>query len=386
MVNIRLENVNKDFGPDVHVLKGINLEIKDKEFMVLVGPSGCGKSTCLNIIAGLEYVTDGKVIFDDVDVTYVPPKERRIAMVFQSYALYPHMNVRENMGFALKLSKMNKREIKKRVEEAAKLLGISQLLDRKPGELSGGQRQRVALGRSIVRNPTVFLFDEPLSNLDAKLRIQMRGEIIKLQRNLQITQVYVTHDQVEAMSMADRIAILYDGKFQQIGTPSDVYNKPANQFVAGFIGSPAMNFFEAKFESTELIFGAQKISLSSEITNKLKEGKAAEVILGIRPEHINVSPAKFDNSYEVKITVVEFLGAETILTFEFPDEISGMVSAPGFYDANMGDKAYIGFPIEKIHVFDQTTSNNLIHGSNEKSKIREPSEDNIEKKLELTSE
>ncbi|MEJ2296661.1 MAG: ABC transporter ATP-binding protein, partial [Candidatus Lokiarchaeota archaeon] len=372
-------NVNKDFGPDVHVLEGINLEIKDKEFMVLVGPSGCGKSTCLNIIAGLEYVTDGKVIFDDVDVTYVPPKERRIAMVFQSYALYPHMNVRENMGFALKLSKMDKREIKKRVEEAAKLLGISQLLDRKPGELSGGQRQRVALGRSIVRNPTVFLFDEPLSNLDAKLRIQMRGEIIKLQRNLQITQVYVTHDQVEAMSMADRIAILYDGKFQQIGTPSDVYNKPANQFVAGFIGSPAMNFFEAKFESNELIFGAQKISLSSEITNKLKEGKATNVILGIRPEHINVSPAKFDNSYEVKITVVEFLGAETILTYEFPDEISGMVSAPGFYDANMGDKAYIGFPIEKIHVFDQVTGKNLIHKSDEKSKIKEPSENIIEK-------
>jgi multiple sugar transport system ATP-binding protein len=363
MVKIRLENVNKYFDPDVHVLKGINLEIKDKEFMVLVGPSGCGKSTCLNIIAGLEYVTDGKVIFDDVDVTYVPPKERRIAMVFQSYALYPHMNVRENMGFALKLSKMDKREIKKRVEEAAKLLGISQLLDRKPGELSGGQRQRVALGRSIVRNPTVFLFDEPLSNLDAKLRIQMRGEIIKLQRSLQITQVYVTHDQVEAMSMADRIAILYDGKFQQIGTPSDVYNKPANQFVAGFIGSPSMNFFEAKFESNELIFGTHKFPISDDIENKLKEGRATDVILGIRPEHIKVSPTKFDNSYEVKLTVVEFLGAETILTYEFSDKIVGMVSAPGFYDAKMGDMAYVSFPIEKIHVFDQMTGNNLIHKS-----------------------
>jgi multiple sugar transport system ATP-binding protein len=386
MVSIRLENVNKSFDPDVHVLKDINLEIKDKEFMVLVGPSGCGKSTCLNIIAGLEYVTDGKVIFDDVDVTYVPPKERRIAMVFQSYALYPHMNVRENMGFALKLSKMDKREIKKRVEEAAKLLGISQLLDRKPGELSGGQRQRVALGRSIVRNPTVFLFDEPLSNLDAKLRIQMRGEIIKLQRSLQITQVYVTHDQVEAMSMADRIAILYDGKFQQIGTPSDVYNKPANQFVAGFIGSPAMNFFEATFDSNELTFGTQKLSLSSEISNKLKEGNATEIILGIRPEHIKVSTTKFDNSYEVKITVVEFLGAETILTFEFSDDIVGMASAPGFYEANMGDKAFVGFPIEKIHVFDETTGNNLIHRSDEKSKIKEPSEEFIEKKQEFTSE
>jgi len=228
MVRIRLEKVNKIFAPDVQVLKDIDLEIKDKEFMVLVGPSGCGKSTCLNIIAGLEYVTDGRVLFDDVDVTFVPPKERKVAMVFQSYALYPHMNVRENMGFALKLSKVDKDEINKRVEVAAKLLDIDHLLDRKPGELSGGQRQRVALGRSIVRYPTVFLFDEPLSNLDAKLRIQMRGEIIKLQRKLQITQVYVTHDQVEAMSMADRIAILFEGKFQQIGTPSEVYNQPIN--------------------------------------------------------------------------------------------------------------------------------------------------------------
>jgi multiple sugar transport system ATP-binding protein len=197
MVMIKLENVNKIFDPDVHVLKNIDLEIMDKEFMVLVGPSGCGKSTCLNIIAGLEYVTDGRVFFDDVEVTYVPPKERRVAMVFQSYALYPHMSVRENMGFALKLDKvMSKEEIALCVENAAEMLGIKQLLDRKPGELSGGQRQRVALGRSIVRNPTVFLFDEPLSNLDAKLRIQMRGEIIKLQKQLKITQVYVTHDQV----------------------------------------------------------------------------------------------------------------------------------------------------------------------------------------------
>jgi len=386
MVKIRLENVNKFFDPDVHVLKNINLEIKDKEFMVLVGPSGCGKSTCLNIIAGLEYVTDGKVIFDDVDVTYVPPKERRIAMVFQSYALYPHMNVRENMGFALELSKMDKREINKRVKEAAQLLGIAQLLDRKPGELSGGQRQRVALGRSIVRNPTVFLFDEPLSNLDAKLRIQMRGEIIKLQRNLKITQVYVTHDQVEAMSMADRIAILYDGNFQQIGTPSDVYNKPANQFVAGFIGSPSMNFFEAKFERNELIFGTQRLPLSPQIANKVKESGTSDVILGIRPEHIKVSPTKFENSYEIKITVVEFLGAETILTFEFPDEISAMASVSGFYDAKMGDKAYIGFPIEKIHVFDKATSNNLIHKIDERSKDEEPSKDIVEKKGELISE
>jgi len=361
MVRIKLENVNKIFAPDVHVLKDIDLEIKDKEFMVLVGPSGCGKSTCLNVIAGLEYVTDGKVLFDDVDVTYVPPKERKVAMVFQSYALYPHMNVRENMGFALKLSKIDKQEIKRRVEVTAELLDIAQLLDRKPGELSGGQRQRVALGRSIVRNPSVFLFDEPLSNLDAKLRIHMRGEIIKLQRKLQITQVYVTHDQVEAMSMADRIAILNDGIFQQIGTPSDVYNRPVNKFVAGFIGSPSMNFWDAKFNRTKIDFGQQEYPIPPGIAQKLENGGTDEVILGIRPEHIKITPDSHDKSYEIETIVVEFLGAETIVTIEFPDGVNGMVTAPGFYGAKMGDKAYVSFPPEKIHVFHKETEVNLIH-------------------------
>ncbi|MFW9819001.1 MAG: ABC transporter ATP-binding protein [Candidatus Thorarchaeota archaeon] len=363
MVRIILENVNKIFDPDVHVLKDLNLEIKDKEFMVLVGPSGCGKSTCLNIIAGLEYVTDGRVLFDDVDVTFVPPKERKIAMVFQSYALYPHMDVRQNMAFALKLSKMDKSEINRRVEAAAELLEISELLDRKPAELSGGQRQRVALGRSIVRNPTVFLFDEPLSNLDAKLRIQMRGEIIKLQRKLQITQVYVTHDQVEAMSMADRIAILFDGEFQQIGTPSGVYNTPSNKFVAGFIGSPTMNFWDAKLDNDAIKFGQQEYPLSPELANKTKSKGVTDIILGIRPEHIRVSPGHHDQAYEVEITVIEFLGAETIITFEFPDGISGMVSSPGFYASKMGDKAYISFPSDKIHIFDRETEMNLIHNN-----------------------
>ncbi|MFW9969395.1 MAG: ABC transporter ATP-binding protein [Candidatus Odinarchaeota archaeon] len=361
MVRIKLEKVNKIFDPNVHVLKNIDLEIKDKEFMVLVGPSGCGKSTCLNIIAGLEYVTDGKVFFDEVDVTYIPPKERKIAMVFQSYALYPHMNVRKNMGFALKLSGMDKKEINRRVEAAAELLEISTLLERKPAELSGGQRQRVALGRSIVRNPTVFLFDEPLSNLDAKLRIQMRGEIIKLQRKLQITQVYVTHDQVEAMSMADRIAILYDGEFQQIGTPSEVYNKPLNKFVAGFIGSPTMNFWDAKISNSKIEFGQQAYPVSSDFTNNFKSEDLNSLILGIRPEHIKITPNHHDQSYEVEITVIEFLGAETMVTFEFPDGLSGMVSTPGFYDSKMGEKAYISFPIEKIHIFDKETEINLIH-------------------------
>jgi multiple sugar transport system ATP-binding protein len=364
MVRIRLEKVNKIFDPDVHVLKDINLEIKDKEFMVLVGPSGCGKSTCLNIIAGLEFVTDGKVLFDNVDVTFVPPKERKIAMVFQSYALYPHMNVRKNMGFALKLSGMKKEEINRRVVSASKMLGISELLDRKPGELSGGQRQRVALGRSIVRNPTVFLFDEPLSNLDAKLRIQMRGEIIKIHEQLKITQVYVTHDQVEAMSMADRIAILFDGEFQQIGTPNEVYNRPANKFVAGFIGSPSMNFFDGKFnrsDNNKIIFGQREYSLTDDQAQKLEKASSEEIILGIRPEHIKITPTPHEGSYDVEITVVEFLGAETMITFEFSDGIGGMVSSTGFYDAKMGDKGCISFPHEKIHVFDSKTEKNLIN-------------------------
>jgi multiple sugar transport system ATP-binding protein len=364
MVKIILENVNKIFDPDVHVLKDIDLEINDKEFMVLVGPSGCGKSTCLNIIAGLEYVTDGRVLFDDVDVTFVPPKERKIAMVFQSYALYPHMNVRKNMGFALKLSGMDKQEISRRVISASEMLGISELLDRKPGELSGGQRQRVALGRSIVRNPTVFLFDEPLSNLDAKLRIQMRGEIIKLHNTLKTTQVYVTHDQVEAMSMADRIAILFDGEFQQIGTPSEVYNRPANKFVAGFIGSPSMNFFNGKFNrpnGNKIIFGEQEYTINEDQAQRIEKASSEDIILGIRPEHIKITPNPHEGSYNIIITVIEFLGAETMITFEFLDGLGGMVSSPGFYEAKMGDNGYISFPHDKIHVFDSKTERNLIH-------------------------
>jgi multiple sugar transport system ATP-binding protein len=373
MVNIKLEKVNKIFDPDVHVLKDIDLEIKDKEFMVLVGPSGCGKSTCLNIIAGLEYVTDGRVLFDDVDVTFIPPKGRKVAMVFQSYALYPHMNVRENMGFALKLSGMDSEEINNRVENAAELLGILPLLDRKPGELSGGQRQRVALGRSIVRNPTVFLFDEPLSNLDAKLRIQMRGEIIKLQRRLEITQIYVTHDQVEAMSMADRIAILNDGIFQQIGTPSEVYNNPANIFVAGFIGSPSMNFIDVEYgEGSDNIikFSNLEYRVSDEIAEILKYNGSNQFKLGIRPEHIRITTEPHDNSFEIDVAVVEYLGAETLVTVEFEDKISTIVSTPGFYPVKMGEKSYVSFPLEKVYFFDKDTERNLLY--------KEPEEDETE--------
>ncbi len=364
MVKIRMEKVDKIFRPNVVVLEDGNLEIKDKEFMVLVGPSGCGKSTTLNLIAGLEFPTNGKIFFGDVDVTYLPPKERRVAMVFQSYALYPHMNVKENISFSLKLSGMEDEEIDRRVKDAAELLGIPNLLNRKPKELSGGQRQRVALGRCIVRNPTVFLFDEPLSNLDAKLRIQMRGEIIKLQEKLDITLVYVTHDQVEAMSMADRIAILFDGIFQQIGTPVEVYSEPRNQFVAGFIGSPQMNLFGSKFNKNEnnVIFGDQKYSISNEIKEKVaSRAKSDQVILGIRPEHIKITSESHDNAFEVEVSVVEFLGAETMVTFEFPDGISAMAVAKGHYKADMGDKAYVSWKNESIHIFDKETELNLIY-------------------------
>jgi len=363
MVKIELKNVNKNFGPDVVVLKDINLNIKDQEFMVLVGPSGCGKSTCLNLIAGLEYVTDGKIFFGDADVTYLSPKERKVAMVFQSYAIYPHMTVRENMSFSLKLSGIDKKIIKKRVEEAAELLGIPNLLDRKPRELSGGQRQRVALGRCIVRNPSVFLFDEPLSNLDAKLRIQMRGEIIKLQRNLNVTLVYVTHDQVEAMSMADRIAILYDTKFQQIGTPSEVYDTPANKFVAGFIGSPQMNFFDANLDDNDskIIFGENEFPLSEETVSKVKKSRADELELGIRPEHINISLEESEDSFEIKTTVIEFLGAETVITFEFKDGLEGMAAYTGKFPGKVEEKAYLSFKEEQIHIFDKETERNIMH-------------------------
>ena len=364
MVVIKLINVNKIFDPDVHVLKDIDLEINDKEFMVLVGPSGCGKSTCLNIIAGLEYVTDGRVFFDDVEVTHVPPKERRVAMVFQSYALYPHMNVRENMGFALKINKMDKEEIARRVEGAAELLGISELLERKPGELSGGQRQRVALGRSIVRNPTVFLFDEPLSNLDAKLRIQMRGELIKLQKQLKITQVYVTHDQVEAMSMADRIAILNDGKFQQIGTPTEVYNTPQNLFVAGFIGSPTMNFIDMMFNERKgntLEFADFTFELTNELAEKIKSLDSAPLVLGIRPEHIKITPEPHEKSFEVNVSVVEYLGPETLVTIELSEGVSALAAPTGFYPVKMGEKTHISFPKEKIYVFNRDTEQNILY-------------------------
>ncbi|MHA1519526.1 MAG: ABC transporter ATP-binding protein [Promethearchaeota archaeon] len=362
MVKVELKKLNKIFKPNVHVLKDIDLIIRDKEFMVLVGPSGCGKSTCLNLIAGLELVTTGDIFFGDICVNELPPKERNLAMVFQSYALYPHMDVRKNMSFSLRLAKLDANLIEERVQNAAEILDISHLLDRKPKELSGGQRQRVALGRCIVRDPSVFLFDEPLSNLDAKLRSQMRAEIIKLQKRLKTTLVYVTHDQVEAMSMADRITILDDGRVQQVGTPTEVYNTPRNLFVAGFIGSPTMNFIDCSCTPNgKLKFGENELELNQKITKKVDFTNLKEILLGIRPEHIEITPTPRENAFEVYVSVIEYLGSQTVVSFEFKGEIPTMAVVSGYYGANMGDRAYVSFSLEKIHIFDKNSEINLVH-------------------------
>jgi multiple sugar transport system ATP-binding protein len=336
MAEVTLEEVTKVFGEDVVAVDKMNLDIPDGEFVVFVGPSGCGKSTALRMIAGLEDISAGKVFIGDQVVNELPPRERDIAMVFQNYALYPHMNVRENMGFALKLRKMDKDEIGRRVDEAAKILSIERFLDRKPKALSGGQRQRVALGRAIVREPKAFLMDEPLSNLDAKLRVQMRTEIAKLHNRIGTTSIYVTHDQTEAMTMADRIVVLRDGKVQQIATPQVMYDQPDNVFVAGFIGSPAMNFIVARLEKAngghEVVFGNTRLPLTQEELGRARErGYDAEsytgkdVILGIRPEHIEdagteaaegIGGSDGSNTVEVEPQVIESMGSEKYLYFE----------------------------------------------------------------------
>lgn len=321
MADVVLKNVNKLFDKTVPAVRNVNLEIKDQEFVVLVGPSGCGKSTTLRMIAGLEEVTDGEIHIDDRLVNDVPPKDRDIAMVFQNYALYPHMTVYENMAFGLKLRKYPKAEIEERVNEAAAILSISHLLARKPKALSGGERQRVAVGRAIVRKPKVFLFDEPLSNLDAKLRVQMRTEISKLHNRLDATMIYVTHDQVEAMTMGDRIAVMKDGEVQQVADPIHLYENPANKFVAGFIGSPGMNFMEGRINTHDgkLVFneGHLLLNIPDEMQDAMNAYQDQEVIFGIRPEDVAAKDTVKDWSIVQDITstveVVEPMGSETFL-------------------------------------------------------------------------
>jgi multiple sugar transport system ATP-binding protein len=327
VAQIVLDNVTKRYGGETLAVDSLDMDIKDAEFMVLVGPSGCGKTTALRMIAGLETITEGEIRIGDQVVNDVPPKDRDIAMVFQNYALYPHMTVYDNMAFGLKLAKIDKSEIEKRVKEAARVLGLSEFLGRKPRALSGGQRQRVAMGRAIVRNPQAFLMDEPLSNLDAKLRVQMRSEIARIQHDLEVTTVYVTHDQVEAMTMGDRVAVIKKGELQQVGTPTELFENPTSLFVAGFIGSPAMNFALTKLErdNDKLTFklGDQTVGLSSEVleSKPALEGHIdKDIVVGIRPQDFEdaelASDAPQEERIKVKVELAEHIGTETLLHFD----------------------------------------------------------------------
>jgi multiple sugar transport system ATP-binding protein len=324
VAGVRLINVSKTYEGGITAARDINLEVEDKEFLVLVGPSGCGKTTVLRMVAGLEEITSGELYIGDKLMNDVPPKDRDIAMVFQNYALYPHMTVYDNMAFGLKLRKFPKSEIEERVTEAAEILGIKDYLERKPKALSGGQRQRVALGRAIVRKPKVFLFDEPLSNLDAKMRVQMRAEISKLHNRLDATMIYVTHDQVEGMTMGDRIVVMKDGVVQQIGSPLDLYNNPGNKFVAGFIGTPAMNFFEGRIRREGRLYFEEsgegiRLEIPGEYERRLDGMVGKEAYLGIRPEHIMLAEdkiGKLDCMRALRVEISEPMGNEVFLYFQ----------------------------------------------------------------------
>lgn len=361
MAEVRLKNVSKIYDGKVKAVNSVSIEIHNKEFVVLVGPSGCGKSTLLRMIAGLESITEGEIFIDDKLVNDVSPKDRDIAMVFQNYALYPHMTVYENMSFGLKIRKYKKEEIKKRVEHAAEILDLGELLQRKPKALSGGQRQRVAIGRAIVRKPKIFLFDEPLSNLDAKLRVQMRTEISKLHHRLEATIVYVTHDQVEAMTMGDKIVVLKDGIINQVDSPMNLYKQPANKFVAGFIGSPAMNFISGKINSDSGLFfisndAFTKIPLLTEQQERLKEYINEEVTIGIRPENITPSKPINENCYKITITldVVEPMGNETIIYFKM-GENKMVARIKSSEDLHVDQNFELLINLEYLHFFDGKT-------------------------------
>jgi multiple sugar transport system ATP-binding protein len=356
MATVTFDNVNKMFG-DFQAVKDLNLEIGDGEFMVLVGPSGCGKTTSLRMIAGLEEISSGNLKIGDRVVNDVPPKDRDIAMVFQSYALYPHMSVRDNLAFGLKLRKVPKPEIERRVNEAAETIQLQKLLDRKPKELSGGQRQRVALGRAIVREPAVFLMDEPLSNLDAKLRVQTRAEIARLHQRLQTTVVYVTHDQVEAMTMGTRIAVMNEGLLQQVGAPQVLYDTPINRFVAGFIGSPSMNFAEVHMEgsgeSARLVGPADwSIPLPSRYRDAATPRAGKTLVAGFRPEHLDIGEASEGvGSFRARADVVEYLGNEELLHVNAADQdIVAIVDSA--HRVRPGDIVNLVLPLDKLHLFD----------------------------------
>lgn len=362
MATLQLKNINKIYDNNVQAVFDFNLDIADKEFIVFVGPSGCGKSTTLRMVAGLEDISSGTLEIDGKLMNDVAPKNRDIAMVFQSYALYPHMSVYDNMAFGLKLRKMPKEEIDKRVREAAKILEIEKYLDRKPAALSGGQRQRVALGRAIVRNAKVFLMDEPLSNLDAKLRASMRSEIIKLHERLGSTTIYVTHDQTEAMTMASRIVVMSAGYIQQVGSPKEIYNNPANMFVANFIGSPSMNFLKGHVEGDHVVIGSQKIMIPGMFKDALVAYEGKDIILGIRPEDLHtegiVAEAFPDTPFEYNVEVAELLGHEIITHGTFGGQkLVAKISARD--DVSHGSTLKLSMDSAKMKFFDPETEKRI---------------------------
>jgi multiple sugar transport system ATP-binding protein len=377
VAEIVLDDVTKRYG-DTTAVEDLDLEIQDSEFMVLVGPSGCGKTTALRMIAGLEAITEGQIRIGEKVVNDVPPKDRDIAMVFQNYALYPHMTVRDNMAFGLKLAKVDSADIDKRVTEAARILGLEEFLDRKPRALSGGQRQRVAMGRAIVRKPQAFLMDEPLSNLDAKLRVQMRSEIARIQNDLEVTTVYVTHDQVEAMTMGDRVAVIRKGELQQVGTPSELFDKPLNLFVAGFIGSPSMNFFQSRIEQDngklQLEIGKQKIAVSDEVMStrpELKQYGGKDMIVGIRPQDFEDASLRSDlpedARIKVRIDLVEAIGTETLVHFQ--------IEAPVVITEDMKELAAdVGESTERLEQQAKEGRNEFVAQLDPKTRIRKGDE------------
>jgi multiple sugar transport system ATP-binding protein len=395
MAEIVLKNVTKRYPDGTEAVKQMNLDIADGEFVILVGPSGCGKTTALRMIAGLEDITEGELRIGDNIVNDLPPRERDVAMVFQSYALYPHMTVRENMGFALSLAKVRKSEINQRVEEAANILDLTEQLERKPANLSGGQRQRVAMGRAIVRQPAAFLMDEPLSNLDAKLRVQMRTEVSRIQQRLGTTTVYVTHDQVEAMTLGDRVAVMRSGVIQQVGPPKELYGEPVNVFVAGFIGSPAMNFSPAQIDGSTIVLPILEAPLPEELRSKLDGTR--KLIAGIRPEDFEDASLVSDEArkrgatFKTNIDVLEWMGAELYAHFSIEQqgiesqELAELAAAAGTADvpsaggdveqivarldsaseAREGEEIELFVDLSKLHLFDLETGRNLLVGERE---------------------
>jgi multiple sugar transport system ATP-binding protein len=362
MAKVVLEHVSKRFGT-VTAVKDFSLTISNNEFIVIVGPSGCGKTTVLRMIAGLEEITEGKLFIDNKDVSNSPPKDRDIAMVFQNYALYPHMSVQQNMDFGLRLRHTPRTEIKQRVQEAADVLQIEHLLERRPKELSGGQRQRVALGRAIVRKPKVFLMDEPLSNLDAKLRVEMRASLAELHQRLGVTTVYVTHDQVEAMTMGNRIVVMKDGVIQQVDTPLNLYNHPVSKFVGEFIGSPAMNFLRGTVIQGHVVSPFMDIAPVGEVAKQLKGYEGKEVFVGVRPENLMLGKTETSNFIKAKVKLVEPIGAETVV-IGFVDSAGMTARVDAEATVNAGDTITLVAKPNKLHVFDAVNEQNIMSFGN----------------------